>query len=178
MEIISPLRCFFRLNKLCSLSLVSLLWYSSPLITQAVLLGAFSSLPIYFLCFKAADWTQNFRFGLTHTGQSWVTSSLNLPATFLVMQSHTWFIFISAWVHCWLMFNMMSTKNLGLLLQNCFLICSVPNLSCCCKTSFFLFLNFVMFPSTHFPSLLASLWIAFLQDTDRFLWLNKVLCCL
>ena len=80
---------FSRLTNPRHLRLFSPITCFSPPATSAVLCWTHCSFPVVFLYWEAQNWTQYSQNGLTSAVKHRITTSLNLSATLLLMQSST-----------------------------------------------------------------------------------------
>ena len=116
-----PLSLLFpRLNGPGFPSLSSQERCSSPLIILAPLSWTPSSISTSFSHWGAQNWAQWSRCGLTSAEQRVRILSLDLLAILCPMQPMLSLTFFAAWAHCWLMFNLVSTRTPTLFLPSCF----------------------------------------------------------
>ncbi|XP_066851872.1 lethal(3)malignant brain tumor-like protein 2 isoform X4 [Anser cygnoides] len=155
-------------SSLCPLPLVLSLGTTEKSLVPLCLHLPFST-PMSFLSWGAQKWTQRSRCSLTSAEWRGRITSLYLLATCFLMQLGILLVYFAPRVHCWLMFNLVSTRTPGSFLAKVLLL-STRSASgvCWClglflprgRTLHFPVLNFTGFSSAHFSSLSRSLWMA------------------
>ncbi|KAK4810782.1 hypothetical protein QYF61_008754, partial [Mycteria americana] len=114
----------------------------------------------------AQNWIQSSRCSLTSAEERGRITSLDLLAILCLMQPRIP-LALAARAHCWLMFNLVSTRTPRSFSARLLSSWVAPSIYWClglflpkCRTWHFPWLNCMRFLSAHFSSLLRSLWVA------------------